>query len=318
LPPTALSHFEQREQELLALNQELEQKKAQALAEASSAVRGAASSPLYSRPHTPAEIVAAAVPASSQLGMTPLEASGEAAPLLSAAAAATDAPSLFRPLTGGSASALPDSGSEALQTTIRFQNARIVALQEELDKTIAELAKRDSEAQQFQRDLKQALDESKRLQSSGASAQQKEEKLKKELAGVQELLKAERAEKAELIKVKDQIELQHKKSEAESSTKEARLNRLTEENDKLKVALREATSQDKDRAVADRRETDRLTGEVRKLERQRQELVNAFKKQMKLIEVLKRQRAHMEAARVLSFTEDEFIRILELGDKLGE
>merc|ERR1711879_27017 len=113
-------------------------------------------------------------------------------------------------------------------------------------------------------------------------------------------------------------ELRLKKADAENNAKEAHINRLTEENEKLKVSLRESGGQDRDRAVTDRKEVDRLTGEVRKLERQRTELVSAFKKQMKLIEVLKRQRAHMEAARVLSFTEDEFIRVLELGDKLGE
>ena len=102
----------------------------------------------------------------------------------------------------------------------------------------------------------------------------------------------------------------------DQGNKDAKLNRALEEIEKLKLALRESKINESGRNENVRRDQDRLVDENRKLERQRNELLQAFKKQMKLIDVLKRQKMHIESAKLLAFTEDEFVRTLELGDKL--
>lgn len=102
----------------------------------------------------------------------------------------------------------------------------------------------------------------------------------------------------------------------DQSSKEAKLNRALEEVEKLKLQLREARLEETGKNEQIRRDLDRLQEENKKIERQRAELLQAFKKQMKLIDVLKRQKMHIESAKLLAFTEDEFVRTLELGDKI--
>lgn len=95
-----------------------------------------------------------------------------------------------------------------------------------------------------------------------------------------------------------------------------KLNRAIEELEKYKSQLKDAKVTELSKSDNLRKDMDRIIEENRKLERQRNELMQAFKKQMKLIDVLKRQKMHIEAAKLLAFTEDEFVKTLELGDKM--
>ena len=59
------------------------------------------------------------------------------------------------------------------------------------------------------------------------------------------------------------------------------------------------------------KELEKLSNEVKKLEKQKNELYIAFKKSIKLCSILKRQKVHLENARLLAFTEEEFKQLLE-------
>ncbi len=132
------------------------------------------------------------------------------------------------------------------------------------------------------------------------------------LAKVQQLERVIADQNKEL----DAGEREKKKVVNDQGSKDAKLNRAIEELEKYKVQLKEAKVNEASKNETLRKDMDRLLEENRKLERQRNELMQAFKKQMKLIDVLKRQKMHIEAAKLLAFTEDEFVKTLELGDKM--
>ena len=111
-------------------------------------------------------------------------------------------------------------------------------------------------------------------------------------------------------------EREKRKNFQDQGARDVKLNRAIEELEKYKGQLKEAKVTELSKSDNLRKDMDRLVEENRKLERQRNELMQAFKKQMKLIDVLKRQKMHIEAAKLLAFTEDEFVKTLELGDKM--
>jgi len=96
-----------------------------------------------------------------------------------------------------------------------------------------------------------------------------------------------------------------------------RINRLQEEVDKLKIELKQQRMNVDDRNDDIKKQYEKVIQENRKLERQRNELLQAFKKQLKLIDILKRQKTHLEAAKMLNFTEEEFIKALDLAEKIN-
>lgn len=117
-----------------------------------------------------------------------------------------------------------------------------------------------------------------------ARAEQLKEQLKESLARSKEVV---------ALRQKDIEELQQLRRQQNSLARHIRAEK-TMENEKKEAVM-----------IA------RHAAELRKVTAQRDALAAAIKKQFKLIEVLKQQKAHLEAARWLQFTEEEFLKVVD-------
>lgn len=103
------------------------------------------------------------------------------------------------------------------------------------------------------------------------------------------------------------------KASKQTSGSDVRLNRALAEIERYKTEVNELKLQKDSDVDTTKDRLKRQEREIRTLERQRTELLAAFKKQAKLIDILKRQKMHIEAAKLLSFTEEEFVKAIERG-----
>ncbi|XP_010596294.2 testis-expressed protein 9 isoform X1 [Loxodonta africana] len=204
-----------------------------------------------------------------------------------------------------------DIGTEA---QMRFLKAKLRVMQEELDDVVCECNKKEDEILDLKSQVKSLTEDSGRQQRTVNIQQSQIEKYK--ALSEEANKKCDRLQQ-QLSSVERELEnkrrLQKQAATSQSAT-EVRLNRALEEAEKYKLELSKLRQNNKDVANEEQKKIEALKSENKKLEKQKGELMIGFKKQLKLIDVLKRQKMHIEAAKMLSFTEEEFMKALEWGN----
>lgn len=185
------------------------------------------------------------------------------------------------------------------------------------------LRERVSSLEESERDANRRKAEAEEAHSK---AEAEAKSLKKEVASLRGQLEKEKKARGdlalELAEVKrdlvdanrsEQARRRSKSDASRSGTSDPRLQRALEDAEKQKAIVAKVKVDLRDAQDDARKEKERLEAQAKKLERQKAELLAAFRKQLKLIDVLKRQKLHMEAARLLAFTEDEFMKVVDWG-----
>eukprot|EP00051_Salpingoeca_urceolata_P001994 m.45947 g.45947 ORF g.45947 m.45947 type:complete len:462 (+) comp11817_c0_seq1:53-1438(+) len=199
------------------------------------------------------------------------------------------------------------------EASLRFLKAKLKVMQEELDALHEEIADKNAEIKQLSSKAKAVNADHSKQNKALAAAKAQADAAKREVQEHKRNAEASKLEAASLKKQLDQIERAQKQDAQAHAATEVRLNRAMDNVADLKRQLQERQSSTKESASQLRDQLDEATAESKRLQKQNAQLVTAFKKQLKLIDVLKRQKLHVEAAKMLSFTEEEFVKALEWG-----
>nr|XP_019954451.1 PREDICTED: testis-expressed sequence 9 protein isoform X1 [Paralichthys olivaceus] len=204
-------------------------------------------------------------------------------------------------------------GSAVSDAQIRVLKAKLRIMQEELDQLSCECYRKDDQNAELSAKIKEMEEERARLHKTTSIQHTQIEKHK---ALAEESDKKCNGLQLQVSGFKKEIEnlnRSNKQAAAVHSTAEVRLNRALEEVERLKTQLNKMKQMNKDNISEDHQSKEKLLAENKMLKKQKAELVVGFKKQLKLIDILQRQKMHFEAAKLLSFREEEFLKALDWG-----
>mmetsp|Transcript_13455 Transcript_13455/g.34350 ORF Transcript_13455/g.34350 Transcript_13455/m.34350 type:complete len:379 (+) Transcript_13455:87-1223(+) len=215
----------------------------------------------------------------------------------------------------GAEAELPEATGMGPEAAARYYRARVHVLGEELERLRTLLQRTATEAKEWELRANEATGARGKLERVAKDASARANREAKE--GAEHKVRADElhVQLSGTRREADGVSRDAKAKNADARVKDVRLNRALEELEKTKAALAQAQADAKATAgPAAQAERAALKAENGRLRKQKAELLLAFKKQVKLIDVLKRQKLHVEAARAIQFTEEEFMRALQLGE----
>ena len=203
--------------------------------------------------------------------------------------------------------------NKKLQSLSKYQKSQIESLETELEKVLTENKLKELELEEYRSknsnnpmspEYKKQLNQMNQINNLNVKLDKYKsmhDEKKNEMNGLLEKYN-------ELQKIVDKYVINEKKIKQETINKDKQIARLIEEMEKKNTISNSTKNTNKEK---EEKEIERLTNEVKKLEKQKNELYIAFKKSIKLCSILKRQKVHLENARLLAFTEEEFKQLLE-------
>ncbi|KAJ4947248.1 hypothetical protein JOQ06_009286 [Pogonophryne albipinna] len=204
-------------------------------------------------------------------------------------------------------------GSGVSDAQIRVLKAKLGIMQEELDQFSCEYYKKDDENAKLSAKIKELEEDRVRLQKTTNIQQTQIEKHRALAEESNTKCEGVQLQVSALQKEIENLNRSQKQAAAVHSSVEVRLNRALEEGERQKTQLNKMKQTSKDKISEEHQSKEHLLAENKMLKKQKAELIVGFKKQLKLIDILKRQKMHFEAAKLLSFTEQEFMKALDWG-----
>ena len=224
------------------------------------------------------------------------------------------------------AGSLTGTTPKAPASNLRFQNAKLKVLTKQLEDEKQLRQKMNEQINDLQRQLKTERDDSKsykkriqvleleqrkgtttsRRPTSGSTTARSNDDLAATIDNLNQEIAVYKKDAATAERLA-------KQAASDAKAKDTQLKRSSEAIARLKEQVADLQTQMKSNVRGDASKVSELEARIRDLEKQRTDILGAFRKQIKLIDILKRQKIHLEAARLLTFTEEEFMKTLEWG-----
>ena len=192
----------------------------------------------------------------------------------------------------------------------------IGVLEEELTIIMKKIREKEGLIDKMNEKGKGISEESKRFVKEITSLNEKIEILHRENDDLSNKLEGYKTDIAKNFERKKQLEKENDGFLDDLAKKEEKIKLMERTLEENKTKIKQKKSIEIEEKEVFSKENEKLKAEQKKLIRQKGELLTGFKKMKKIIEILKKQKLHLETAMGLGFTEEEYIKALDLPEKL--